>query len=95
MARDAPERILREARGRTVQVLVANPNSTAAITEACLELARAAAAAGTEIVGWTNQGGPPMIDSVYADYLAGASLAPGLLAVRPRPDAVVLAGFGN
>jgi allantoin racemase len=78
-----------------VRLLVANPNSTAAITEACVTLARAAAAPGTEVTGWTNREGPPVVDSVHTDYLAGAALVAGLLAVRPAPDAVVLAGFGN
>jgi allantoin racemase len=78
-----------------VRLLVANPNSTGSITEACVTLARAAAAPGTEVAGWTNREGPPVIDSVHTDYLAGAALVAGLLAVRPAPDAVVLAGFGN
>jgi allantoin racemase len=78
-----------------VRVLVANPNSTAAITDACAALARAAAAPGTEIVPWTNREGPLIIDSLYSDYLAGAALAKGLAALEPQPDAIVLAGFGN
>jgi allantoin racemase len=32
---------------------------------------------------------------VYADYLAGSALVRGLVGLRPIPDAVVLAGFGN
>jgi allantoin racemase len=78
-----------------VRILVANPNSTEAITEACLGLARAAASPGTDVAGWTNRDGPPVIDSVHADYLAGPALVRGLRGVRPAPDAVVLAGFGN
>ena len=78
-----------------MRLLVANPNSTGAITEACVDLARQAASPGTDVLGWTNAGGPPVVDSVYADYLAGASLVRGLLGVRPAPDVVVLAGFGN
>jgi allantoin racemase len=78
-----------------VRLLIANPNSTAAITEACVTLAGAAAGPDTEVVGWTNREGPPVIDSVHTDYLAGAALVAGLLAVRPAADAVVLAGFGN
>jgi allantoin racemase len=78
-----------------MRVLIANPNSTGAITEACVSLARHAASPGTEIAGWTNDAGPPVVDSVYADYLAGAALVQGLVAVRPVPSAVVLAGFGN
>lgn len=78
-----------------MRLLVANPNSTEAITEACVALARDAASPGTEILPWTNRDGPPVIDSVYADYMAGRPLVRGLLQARPLPDAVVLAGFGN
>jgi len=78
-----------------VRLVLANPNSTAAITEACATLARAATASGTEIMPWTNRLGPPVVDSLYSDYLAGAALAKGLTALEPRPDAIVLAGFGN
>jgi allantoin racemase len=78
-----------------MRVLVANPNSTRAITEACVGLARLTASPGTDVAGWTNDAGPPVVDSVYSDYLAGAALVEGLMALRPRPDAVVLAGFGN
>lgn len=78
-----------------MRLLLANPNSTEAITEACLVLARAAASPGTEIVPWTNRQGPPVIDSLYGDYMAGRPLLQGLLAVQPPPDVVLLAGFGN
>lgn len=78
-----------------MRLLLANPNSTEAITEACLGLARVAASPGTEVVGWTNREGPPVVDSLYGDYLAGRPLARSLAAVAPTPDAVVLAGFGN
>jgi allantoin racemase len=60
-----------------VRILVADPNSTGTITEACVALARAAAAPGTELVGWTNREGPPVVDSVHTDYLAGAALVAG------------------
>jgi hypothetical protein len=36
-----------------------------------------------------------VVDGVHTDYLAGTALVGGLLAIRPAPDAVVLAGFGN
>ena len=78
-----------------MRVLVANPNSTSVITQACVGLALQTASPGTDIAGWTNDAGPPVVDSVYADYLAGAALVRGLVALRPVPDAVVLAGFGN
>ena len=78
-----------------MHVLLANPNATASITEACAALGRAAASPGTEIVLWTNRNGPPVVDSLGTDYAAGAALVPGLAGLDPRPDAVVLAGFGN
>jgi allantoin racemase len=78
-----------------VRVLLANPNSTEAITEACLALARAVAAPGTEVVGWTTREGPPVVDGFATDAAAGRALVAGLPGVRPLPDAVVLAGFGN
>jgi allantoin racemase len=78
-----------------MRLLVANPNSTEAITESCAALARAAASPGTKIAPWTNRGGPPVVDSVYADYMAGRPLLRGLAELRPLPDAIVLAGFGN
>ena len=78
-----------------MRLVLANPNSTVAITEACAVLARAVAAPGTEIVAWTNSGGPVVVDGLVSDYAAGAALVPGLVALAPRPDAIVLAGFGN
>src|SRR2546423_704383 len=63
------------ARETVVKLLLANPNSTEALTRACAALARGAASPGTEIVPWTNREGPPAVDSVYGDYLAGRPLA--------------------
>jgi allantoin racemase len=78
-----------------VRILVANPNATEAITETCLGLAHDAASPGTEVTGWTNRQGPPVIDSFYGDCMAGRPLAMAVVEIQPRPDAVVLAGFGN
>jgi allantoin racemase len=78
-----------------MRILLANPNSTLALTEACMTLARQAASQGTAIEAWTNREGPPAVDSAYADYMAGRPLARALAVLAPPPDAVVLAGFGN
>jgi len=78
-----------------VKILLANPNATEAITEACRELAHRAASTGTQVIAWTNREGPPIVDSFYADYAAGRALSLALPRVAPPPDAVVLAGFGN
>jgi allantoin racemase len=78
-----------------VRILLANPNSTEALTEACVKLARQAASPGTLVEGWTNREGPPAVDSAYGDSMAGRPLARALAFLSPPPDAVVLAGFGN
>jgi allantoin racemase len=78
-----------------MRLLVANPNSTERVTDACAILARAVASPGTEIVPWTNRHGPPVVDGFYSDYMAGQPLARELAVLAPRPDAIVLAGFGN
>lgn len=78
-----------------VRILLANPNSTEALTEACATLARQAASPGTLVESWTNREGPPAVDSTYGDYMAGRPLARALALLSPPPDAVVLAGFGN
>ena len=78
-----------------LKILLANPNATEAITDTCSALARAVASPGTEVIGWTNREGPPMVDSFYADYAAGRLLSRSLARWAPPPDAVVLAGFGN
>jgi allantoin racemase len=78
-----------------VKLLLANPNATEAVTKTCADLARASASSGTDIVAWTNRGGPPVVDSFYGDYMAGRPLAVALAALTSMPDAVVLAGFGN
>ena len=36
-----------------------------------------------------------MVDGLVSDYQAGAALVRGMVALAPRPDAIVLAGFGN
>src|SRR5215510_9317244 len=78
-----------------MRLVLANPNATVAITEACAALARAAVSPGTEIVPWTNREGPPVVDGLVSDYQAGGPLVRGMLALSPRPDGIVLAGFGN
>jgi allantoin racemase len=78
-----------------VRILLANPNSTESLTQACAALAQRAASPGTRIESWSNFEGPPTVDSMYADYMAGRPLALALAALSPPPDAVVLGGFGN
>jgi len=80
-----------------MKILVANPNTSDVVLEVILASARRRAAAGTQISGLSAPRGTRNIDCAYGDYMS----APHMIeAVRSRvgqdrPDAVVLAGFGN
>ncbi len=78
-----------------MKLLLANPNATERVTLACAKLARAVALPGTDIVEWTNRRGPAVIDNYETDAAAARALVADLPEVRPLPDAVVLAGFGD
>ena len=58
-----------------MRILIVNPNTTAAMTDKIAVAARAAAAAGTEIVAATSAEGPASIEG----YFDGALSLPGLL----------------
>ncbi|WP_353473650.1 aspartate/glutamate racemase family protein [Salipiger sp. H15] len=68
--------------------VIINPNSTEAMTEAMLAVARSAAP-GIEIEGWTNAGGPPAIQG-HAD---GLKAAPPLLELVGRANAEGMQGI--
>ena len=80
-----------------MRILVANPNTSEIVTEVIMRSARRCALPGTELILLTSPGGTRNIDCAYGDYMS----APHMIeAVRGRaeadkPDAVVLAGFGN
>src|SRR5260370_26493568 len=80
------------ASARHMRILLANPNSTEALTEACAVLARRAASPGTLIESWTNREGPPAVDSMYGDYMAGRPPPRAPPARRPPPCAPRAAG---
>ena len=78
-----------------MRVLYINPNSTEAMTDSIVEVARAANP-GVEVLGWTNHDGPPAIEGP-AD---GDAAIPGLLALLPQArtegvDVVVIACFDD
>jgi allantoin racemase len=58
-----------------MRILIVNPNSTASMTEKIAAAARAAAAAGTEIVARTSAAGPESIEGYFDEALS----LPGLL----------------
>ncbi|WP_270938524.1 aspartate/glutamate racemase family protein [Falsiroseomonas oryzae] len=74
-----------------MRILVANANTTAAITEACVRAARAAASPGTEILGATPAFGPRVISTRPENVIAGHALLETLAAHAGQVDAVVLA----
>jgi allantoin racemase len=79
-----------------MRILVVNPNTTASMTRTIAAAARAAAAAGTEIVATQPASGPESIEG----YLDGAAAVPGLLECiaegeRSGVDAHVIACFDD
>lgn len=74
-----------------MRILVANANTTEAITEACAASARRAASPGTEIVAATPRFGPAVISSRAENIIAGHALLELLAQHAGQVDAVVLA----
>ncbi|PWS37506.1 hydantoin racemase [Falsiroseomonas bella] len=74
-----------------MRVLVANANTTEAITEACVAAARRAAAPGTEILGATPAFGPRVISTRAENAIAAHALLSLLAEHAGKVDAVVLA----
>jgi allantoin racemase len=74
-----------------MRILVANANTTEAITELCASAARAAASAGTEILPATPRFGPAVISSRAENVIAGHALLELLATHAGSVEAVLLA----
>jgi allantoin racemase len=74
-----------------MRILVANANTTQAITDACVAAARRVAAAGTEIIGATPAFGPQVISTLAENAIAAHALLEALAAHAGQVDAAVLA----
>lgn len=74
-----------------MRILVANANTTAAITEACVAAACAAASPGTTILGATPAFGPRVISTRVENAIAGYALLETLADHAGRVDAAILA----
>jgi allantoin racemase len=74
-----------------MRLLVANANTTEAITELCAASARAAASPGTEIIPATPRFGPAVISSRAENIVAGHALLELLATHAGLVDAVLLA----
>ncbi len=63
-----------------MRILIANVNTTEAITEAIAQQARAVAAPGTEIVGLTPWFGAESVEGNFESYLAAIAVMDRVLA---------------
>src|SRR5580693_4579633 len=71
-------------RSRSMRILVVNPNTTSAMTGKIGRVARAAAAAGTEIIAVNPPDGPASIEGYYDEAFS----VPGLLAEIAKGEAL-------
>lgn len=81
-----------------MKILVANPNSSEIVTGIIMESARRKITdPNTELIPLTNPKGTKNIDCGFADYQSVWSFIRAILekVEEIKPDAVVLAGFGN
>ena len=80
-----------------MKILVLNPNSSDVVSDVIMKSARKKAKATTELICLTNPGGTKNIDCAYGDYMSSHSHIKACLdkVKQIKPDAVVLAGFGN
>jgi allantoin racemase len=74
-----------------MRILVANANTTEAITETCVAAARKAAAPGTEILGATPAFGPRVISTRVENAIAAHGLLATLAEHAGTVDAAILA----
>lgn len=74
-----------------MRILVANANTTEAITEACVAAARQAASPGTAIIGATPAFGPRVISTRAENAIAAHALLDTLAAHAGSVDAAILA----
>lgn len=70
-----------------MRILIVNPNTTAAMTEAIGQAARRAASAGTEVIAVNPADGPVSIEGYYDEAFS----VPGLLAEIAKGEAVGVA----
>lgn len=78
-----------------MRLLLLNPNTSEAVTERMLAVARTHAAPGTEVVGVTAPRGVPYI-ATRAEAILGGAIAIELLAdLHQTFDAAIIAAFGD
>lgn len=81
-----------------MKILVANPNSSEDVTNSIMKTAKGSNInKGTELIALTNPKGTKAIDCTFSDYQSAWSFHREILkqVEVEKPDAVVVAGFGN
>src|SRR6185312_13172181 len=78
-----------------MRILLANPNTTVAITERIAAVARAAAGPGTDIVAVTGAVGVPYIATRAEAAVAGRTTLELMAEHAPGCDAAIVAAFGD
>lgn len=78
-----------------MNLLLINPNTSTAMTQAIAEAARAVAASGTHIHAVHPSFGPASIESHFEETIAAAGVAEQVRLANQRHDAVVIACFGD
>ncbi len=79
-----------------MNLLLLNPNTSAAMTDGMVHAARAVAAAGTSVTGRQPSFGPASIESHFDEVFGAAGVAEQLRLAAPGTfDAVVIACFGD
>lgn len=78
-----------------MRILVANVNTTQSMTDSIADQAKAAASAGTEVVGLTPRFGADSCEGNFESYLAAIAVMDKVLAYPEPFDAVIQAGYGE
>jgi len=78
-----------------MRILIANVNTTEAMTDAIAEAARSAASPGTEIIGLTPDFGAESCEGNFESYLAAIAVMDKIVRYEGEYDAVIQAGYGE
>lgn len=78
-----------------MDILVLNVNTTVAVTDEIVQVARQAAGPGTTVTGLTPRFGAPSVEGNVESYLAAGAVLEAVNGYRGPYDGIVLAGFGE
>jgi allantoin racemase len=78
-----------------MRILIANVNTTKAMTETIRAQAAACASPGTEVIGLTPDIGPESVEGNFESYLAAVAVMDAVVRYDGPYDAVIQAGYGE